>query len=751
MIALWALVACNTLVDPGERSPCAPSQAEFRDQIWEPIASVTCVACHTASGIAGDTRLVLLDSDSALAENLARWQDFAAVTLQGEPLLLLKPAGLHPEGHTGGTQLPVGSDGYLALQTFIGRATGDDCDGPAEAACVRGEPGARRLRRLTRAELAATVQDLVGLHEDLGEWLAADPAVDGWSNDADALVLDRLQAEQLQALAEHVAASADVEALVPCASQGADCAADFVEQFGLRAFRRPLEAVEREAYEDLWDQVADTEGFDAGVRFVIAAMLQSPHLLYRSELGALDDDGRYALSDWELATALSYLITGTLPDDPLLAAAAAGLLRDPDGLQSQVDRLLATVRGDEGFRRFAVGWLQVEPLDAISRDKDTYPEFTTVIRDGLDEELRRTAGAVFREGGDLGDLLRLDQSQLDDTLADFYGLPRPRSPGLGGYGPVGLDDPGLLGRGAVVATHARPTGSSPVHRGELVRERLLCQDLPEPPANLVTAAPPETAGLTTRERYAAHAELPECAVCHELMDPIGFGLEHYDGIGRWRDGDDGGAIDASGEITRSLGTDGAFVGAAGLAETLAASDEVRDCFAEQWTRWAFGSDELALDCALRDLEDLHAAEGGSLAGLVAAASQLVHFQARLGAAGDEDGPAAAGLSAPGAWTDPDGFLGEPTAPGDTDPDQALDVDWTVTSDWTGGWCADVVVENTSDQVLIWALVAELGGPLDSWWSSEATPQGSRVRFSGEWWNLDLAPGATTDFGFCVAR
>jgi cellulase/cellobiase CelA1 len=300
-----------------------------------------------------------------------------------------------------------------------------------------------------------------------------------------------------------------------------------------------------------------------------------------------------------------------------------------------------------------------------------------------------------------------------------------------------------------MATHAQPTASSPVHRGQLVRQRLLCQDLPEPPANLETAAPPEQDGQTTRERYAAHSEQPECAVCHELMDPIGFALEHYDGVGRWRESDAGGAVDASGEISRSLRTDGYFEGLTGLTDALATSDEVQDCFAEQWTRWAFASGELALDCALRDLDEL--VDGDSLRGLLAGAVQLDHFTSRLGAATEDDGPAASGVAAADGWDDPDGWLGPSTALGDVDLDQPLAVTWEVTSSWTGGWCADVVVENTGSAPLVWSVVAELGGPLDSWWSSEATPLGPRVRFAGEWWNLDLPAGASTDFGFCAQR
>jgi hypothetical protein len=753
LIALWAFIACNTLVDPTERSLCLPSEAEFRNQIWDPIASVTCVACHTADGIAAETRLVMIDSDNALAENLSRWLEFAELEVQGEPLLLAKPSGEHPEAHTGGIQLQPGSEAYLAVQTFVGRATGRDCEGPAEAHCVPGEPGRRQLRRLTPAELSATITDLLGLHRNYGDNLTSDPTVDGWNNDGQALVLNSLQAEQLQALAEQVAGEVDLAELMTCvpSGDGADCAAVFVAQFGLRAFRRPLENFESNAYQDLWQQVAQDQGFEAGIRFVIEALLQSPHFLYRSELGSLEESGLYALSDWELATALSYLVLGSLPDDPLFAAAAAGELRDPAGLLVQLERLLQTVRGDEGFRRFAVGWLQVEPLATVSRDGGTYPEFTRTVRDGLDEEFRRLVGAVFLSGGDLADLLQTQETWVDATVAEFYGIPAPTAPGLGGFGPVSIADPGLLGRGAVVATHALPTASSPVHRGELVRERLLCQKLPEPPANLETAAPLEQEGQTTRERYAAHSEQSECAVCHELMDPIGFGLEHYDGVGRWRDSDGGDDIDARGEITRSIESDGVFEGATALAEQLANSAEVAGCFTEQWTRWAFASDELAMQCAQRDLNELQAAQGGGLAGIVIAATQLAHFVGRLGEPGELDGPAASGVAGEQGWTDPEGWLGSSSNPGQVAPDHDLIVNWDVTTTWSDGWCADVVVENPSSETVIWELVAELGGPLDSWWSSRPVPEGARVRFSGEWWNTELEAGEATDFGFCVGR
>ena len=196
----------------------------------------------------------------------------------------------------------------------------------ADETCESPAPGPRLLRRLTHDEYDRSVTDLLGQPSSRGQGFAADDVIGGLMNNAGALDVSSLLADQVRAAAEAAAGEADLTRLVPCDPEEIGktaCASVFIEDFGLRAFRRPLSEDDLSRYLSLWESVAREDGFDAGARWVITAMLQSPHFLYRMELGARGDDGLYHLTGWERATALSYLFWGTTPDDELLDAAAA--------------------------------------------------------------------------------------------------------------------------------------------------------------------------------------------------------------------------------------------------------------------------------------------------------------------------------------------------------------------------------------------------------------------------------------------
>ena len=193
---------------------------------------------------------------------------------------------------------------------------------------------------------------------------------------------------------------------------------------------------------------------------------------------------------------------------------------------------------------------------------------------------------------------------MSPALARLYGVPAPAGDGLR---PVDLpagERAGLLTQAGLLSVHALPDQSSPVHRGKMVREQILCDQMPPQPPNLMVTPPEVDPRRPTRERFAQHAEDPACSGCHRLMDPIGFGFEAYDGIGRFRASDGGRPVDASGEIVDTRDADGPFRGARELAERLAGSRDVRDCAATQWYRFAFGRLEGPGDaCSLRALQD----------------------------------------------------------------------------------------------------------------------------------------------------
>jgi hypothetical protein len=494
---------------------------------------------------------------------------------------------------------------------------------PPATAVAPLSPGERLLRRLSRSEYDRTAADLLGIPSDHLSALAPDTVVNGFDNGADALVVSGLLADQLRAAAEDLAERA--APLLPC--QDTLCLEGFVRSFGARAFRRPLSDAEVARYLALHQDLAASGGFRLGLQWVVTAMLESPYFLYRSEIG--DADG--LLSPYEIASELSYLLTGTMPDGALFDAAASGALASPDGIAAQVRRLLADPRAKWTFHRFVSAWLRFDLLEQVPKDPAIYPEFADpALRASMRSESERFVDEVLEHGdATLGELLSAPFTFVDPGLARLYGLPFTGTAAVQKVSLAGAARGGLLTQGAVLSTAARPDSSSPILRGKLVREQLLCQALPPPPPGVVANPPPLDPHQTARQRFAAHDSVQPCAGCHRLMDPIGLGFEDFDGIGRYRTIDGGQPIDASGEIVGSPHSDGRFDGVLDLARTLAASSDVEACFARQWFRFATGlGDGTELEPEVEAFAARFMSRGGDVLDLLAALTEAPHFVRR---------------------------------------------------------------------------------------------------------------------------
>ena len=727
---------------------CDDDPAFFADRVWKPILAPRCITCHAANGAASGTRLVLVPESNPdwLAINQAAFRKVARLSHEGESLLLLKPTGRHPEGHTGGKVVEPGSQAARDLEHLVAWVRGEvDCgDGtgitdPPEVIC-EDESGPRMLRRLSHAEYRRTVADLLGLEAERAQTFAPDPSVRGFANDAAALQVDPLLADQYRASAEELAEAAvatRLDRILPCRrDESAACAAQLIHDFGMQAFRRPLTTAEQQRYADLFVEVAEEDGFAEGARWVIAAILQSPHFLYRSELGIRGEDGAFALGPWEIATQLSYLFTGSMPDRALREAAASGALATEAGLRAQIERLAADPRAQETMASFFESWLELERLETVPRDTATYPELTPAIRQAMRGEIARVVADLVAADGTLADALTLERSYMTDELAAFYGV----APGSGpadaeGFRLVqtgGTPHRGLLALGGVLMTHALPSGSSPIHRGLLVRERFLCNELPPPPANLNTAPPPVDPEKSTRERYAQHGSDEACATCHDLIDPIGFAFEHFDGAGRWREKDGAHEIDDSGAILHSVSTDGTFHGVAGLAAKLAESKEVERCFTGLWTSFALG---IARGEGYACMLEGKLPEGAGVASLRSAVAELAHFRSRTGGSDEGDSPA------PAVDPGPVAIAFEP-------PTVSFVI--TETGRWGSRYCVEVAVENRDDEPLVWQVETEVEGTITDLWSAVSAPgTGGKTLFSGVSWNNELGPGGTASFGWCA--
>jgi hypothetical protein len=452
-----------------------------------------------------------------------------------------------------------------------------------------GSLGSAPLRRLTRFEYGRTVSELAGVSASVADELPPDEKSLGFDGMASTYSVSTLHASKYLEVAEGVASSlvadgARLAAFASCDPLGDEaCVEPFVRAFGHRAYRKKLGDAEAAAMLDLYaaTRVPDAA---AGVRAVIAAMLQAPQFLYRPEPSLEGEAWGSAL-----ATRLSFMIVGAAPDVELLAAADAGELEHAAGLSIQTDRLLASPRAGEAFAHFMTEWWDLEPLPSIQKDQAIYRSWTPSMPELMGRETRAFIAGAWEDTPSLATFLGAPVTYVDATLASFYGLPPVSGAELV---KVKLDPSraaGLLTQGSFLAVHAKANQTSPVHRGKFVREKLLCDPPSPPPPDIVVRPPTVDPRLSTRERFAAHTASAACAGCHAMMDPIGFLFEHYDATGRWRDVDGGKPVDSSGYL-EGTDVDGELDGVPALAERLLASDQVRECVARQWFRYAFGRD-----------------------------------------------------------------------------------------------------------------------------------------------------------------
>lgn len=474
---------------------------------------------------------------------------------------------------------------------------GDDGpdDGPA-AQCEGAGVGEQPLRRLTHSQYNNVVRDLLGVEGDPAAIFPADEKLGSFYSNGVAPVSDLL-VEQYMDVAEELATAAvtDLATLLPCdpGVMGEDaCADEFIESFGRRALRRPLEAAELEQLRDLFVSGRDTESFDNGIRLVVQALLQSPYLLYHVELGgeAPVDDLKAPLSQYEVASRLSFFLWDTMPDDDLLDAAEATELSTPEQLRAQAERMLEDPRARDALASFHLQWMGVDNITAVEKDPDLFPEFDEVLKQAMKDETANFASWVILEGdGRLETLLTAPMSVIDGPLFELYGVEPPADhvPGE----PVELppdERAGLLTHASVLATNAHVDQSSPVHRGVMVRQNVMCQPLPPAPDDVDNVPPDPDPNATTRERFAEHTENEACAQCHVLIDGIGFGFEHYDATGVYREMEGDLPVDASGDVVATIDSNGPFDGAVELAQRLAVSEEVRRCTSRQWFNFALG-------------------------------------------------------------------------------------------------------------------------------------------------------------------
>lgn len=483
------------------------------------------------------------------------------------------------------------------------------------------QPAPVSIRRLLGRQYVNTIEDLLGPAAALAANPPGDVALNGFDSiGAAQLALGDTQVADYEASARAVAAAAvqspaKIDALKDCEPSGiADsaCHRSYVERFGRLAFRRTMTDDEISRYVAIAQAAAQAYGsFDAGLEYATAAILQAPSFIYRIELGEPDPyvDGRRVVTGTEMASRLSFFLLDTTPSEALLDLAEDGGLDDAEGVRAAARDMLDEDQARASLAAFYGELFKLRNITDLAKDGETFPEFDDALAASMaGETLAMIEHLAFDDGTSFVELFDADYTFVDPTLAAFYGVEYP----AGSTGFVQVELPaeqnraGLMSQAAILATFSHSDGSSPTLRGKFVRESILCQSIPAPPNDVVVALPPDNEAATKKEKLSQHMDDPSCKGCHVLMDPVGFALETFDGIGKYREMDNGVPIDTSAD-GGDLGT---FDGASELGTILAQHPDTLRCVVRNLFRHASGHVEVeGEELAIARVDEAFASSG----------------------------------------------------------------------------------------------------------------------------------------------
>jgi hypothetical protein len=491
-----------------------------------------------------------------------------------------------------------------------GGASGSGGNGMTTGAAGATAPGVfapapAGLRRLTAVQYRNSVADLFGGAATAGDDLEADTALSGFASIGASLVslsphlIEQLETSALDVAHQALSSTATRATFVGCNPTTATddaCTSAFLTKLGRRAWRRPLAADEVSSLAALTKSIQTSmNSYFGGLEYGVAAILESPHFLYREELGTPDaanaaDAARVVFDDHELATRLSYFLWNTTPDDALLDAADAKQLSGA-GFATQVQRLLKSPRALTGAQNFFGEYFRLGDLDDLPQLPSVFPQRTATLGPAMREETQRFLSdlAITRDG-DFRDMFVSTTTFVNAELAGLYGVPAPAGTGFAQTTlPAAGLRAGYLGQGSFLALNAHSNVTSPTYRGKFIREMLMCQSIPPPPMN-VPPLPTDTpnAPQTMRQKLAMHRAVEPCKTCHTLMDPLGLAFENFDGIGAARTMDAGQVIDASGDLDGKT-----FAGPRELETLLSQDPTTMACVARNLYRYVTGHIESA--------------------------------------------------------------------------------------------------------------------------------------------------------------
>lgn len=481
------------------------------------------------------------------------------------------------------------------------------------------EPPALQARRLTHSQYNNTVRDLLGDHTRPADQFPPEDFVNGFKNQVSAQDIPPLLAQIYANAAERLARTAflggrDDNKLIPCRPQSpADsaCATKFVQTFGGRAFRRPLSEAEVRRYSSLLlTEAKRGKDFLKGAQIVVEGMLQSPKFLFRIEQGGVNQP-------YDVANRLSYFLWETMPDASLMNAARAGKLSTPAAVELAVRGMVNDPRSKVALDEFVSQWLRFDLIRNSVKDRRLFPQFNEELAVAMTEETRRTIADIVWSDRSFMEIFTTPYGFLNPDLASLYKLPAPPEEFAKTAYPEATGRAGILSQGMFLALTSKPGETSPTVRGFFVRDHFLCQQVPDPPPGTNSSLPPLSPdrALTARQRLSEHVANPVCAGCHQLMDPIGFGLEGWDAIGRKREKETitffpvrESRTDRTKTVELPLDTTGSLIGIPGsafsgpkeLGRILANNQRCQECIVKQVFRYAEGRRETSADSEFID-------------------------------------------------------------------------------------------------------------------------------------------------------
>jgi hypothetical protein len=473
---------------------------------------------------------------------------------------------------------------------------------PALAESDKPAGGEAVTRRLSQAQYRRIIVDVFGPTIKVGGRFEPDIRREGLlAIGASDVSVTASGLEEYDKIARDVAAQVVSEqhrdTLIPCEPANAEapddaCASQFLAATGRMLYRRPLTPDELQSRVKVANAAAaGLRDFYAGLGISLSTLLESPKFLFRGETAEVDPDhaGQYRMDAYSKASQLSFFLWDAAPDPELLEAAADGALETDKGLAKQVDRMIGSPRLQAGLRAFFTDMLGFDEFETLAKDSMIFPKFSSkVARDAQEQTLRTIVNLALVEKGDYRDIFTTRETFLTPLLASVYSV--PLAPPDGGWAkftfPEGDSRAGVVSEVSFVALHSHPGRSSPTLRGKAVREVLLCQKVPNPPANVNFTLVENTKNpeyKTARARLGAHATEATCAGCHKIMDPIGLGLEDFDSGGGIRASENGVAIDTSGELDGMK-----FADAAGLAKAVHDDPAALACVVNRMASYGLG-------------------------------------------------------------------------------------------------------------------------------------------------------------------